>query len=299
MDIRQLKVVEAVYKAGSVTAAAHILHVSQPAISKTMRQVEEETGLVLFENVNGRLVATEQAHALIPVIERLMSGHESVKQRIEDLRTGRRGLVKIASAPSLTSTLLAEAIRRFKAEKPFVDLKVFAASTREVVERVARNDVDIGTCQPSSGDSAVNARLISTGRVICVMPGSHRLASKATVSPMDLEDEDVITFPDIEPTGARISEAFVSEGVRLKKAIEVNQSYGACSFVDKGLGVALVDSFIHTHGHFPTLSVRPFAPEIRIQTHMLISSIRPISALAEEFCAKLLEVGREFQPSCS
>ena len=97
MDIRQLKVVEAVYKAGSVTAAAHVLHVSQPAISKTIRQVEEETGLVLFENVNGRLVATEQAHSLIPVIERLMSGHESVKQRIEDLRTGRRGLVKIAS----------------------------------------------------------------------------------------------------------------------------------------------------------------------------------------------------------
>jgi DNA-binding transcriptional LysR family regulator len=299
MDIRQFKVVETVYKEGSVTAAAHILHVSQPAISKTIRQVEETTGLVLFENINGRLVATEQAHALLPAIERLMSGHESVKQRIEDLRTGRRGLIKIASAPSLTSTLLAQAIQRFRAEKPFVELKIFAASTREVVERVARNDVDIGTCQPSSGDSAVNARLISTGRVICVLPKNHRLAAQSSVSPADLEDEEVITFPDIEPTGARISEAFVTEGVRLKRAIEVNQSYAACFFVDQGLGVALVDSFIHAKGHFPTLAVRPFTPEIRIQTHMLISSIRPISALAELFCAKLFEVGKEFQPTYS
>lgn len=79
MDIRQLKVVETVCKTGSVTETARILNVSQPAISKTIRQVEEETGLVLFENIHGRIFPTEQVQALLPVIERFMSGHESLK----------------------------------------------------------------------------------------------------------------------------------------------------------------------------------------------------------------------------
>ncbi len=296
MDIRQLKVIQTVCKTGSVTETARILHVSQPAISKTVRQVEEETGLTLFENIQGRIFPTEQAHSLLPVIERLMSSHDSVRQRVEDLRTGRRGLVTIASAPSLTSTILAEAIRRFRREKPSVELKIMATSTREVVERVARNEVDIGTCQPSSGDAAVSARLMSTGSVICVLPSEHRLASRTSISPADLEGEEIVTFPDYEPTGGRVSEAFVRAGVRLRRAIEVNQSYGACSFVNQGLGVGLVDPFIHTKGHFPGLVVRPFTPEITIQTHMLVSSIRPISPLAEAFCQKLLEVGKAFQP---
>ncbi len=297
MDIRQLRVIQTVCKTGSVTETARILHVSQPAISKTVRQVEEETGLTLFENIQGRIFPTEQAHLLLPVIERLMSSHDNVRQRIEDLRTGRRGLVTIASAPSATSTILAEAIRRFRLEKPSVELKVFATSTREVVERVARNEVDIGICQPSSGDAAVSARLMSTGSVICVLPQDHRLASRPSILPDDLEGEEIITFPDFEPTGARVSEAFLKAGIRLRRAIEVNQSYGACSFVNHGLGIGLVDSFIHARGHFPGLAIRPFAPEIPIQIHMLTSSIRAIPPLAETFCQRLLDVGRAFEPA--
>ncbi|EKF42635.1 LysR family transcriptional regulator [Nitratireductor indicus C115] len=67
MDIRQLKVIQTVCKTGSVTETARMLHVSQPAISKTVRQVEEETGLTLFENIQGRIFPTEQAHSLLPV----------------------------------------------------------------------------------------------------------------------------------------------------------------------------------------------------------------------------------------
>lgn len=140
---------------------------------------------------------------------------------------------------------------------------------------------------------------MAVGSVICVMPRTHRLAAKDSISPTDLAEEEVITFPDVEPTGARVSEAFVTAGVRLKRAIEVNQAYGACSFVSQELGIALVDSFIHAKGNFPTLAVRPFTPEIRIQTHMLVSSIRPISTLAGQFCETLIEVGKEFEPAFS
>jgi DNA-binding transcriptional LysR family regulator len=295
MDIRQLKVIETVCKTGSVTETARILNVSQPAISKTVKQVEEETGLVLFEKIQGRIFPTAQAGALLPVVERLMSSHDDVKERIRELRTGRRGLIKVATAPSLTSTLLAEAIKRFRQKRAHVELRVFVASTKEVVDRVARNEVDIGTCQPSSGDSEVSARPMAVGNVICVMPGGHRLAHRKSIAPQDLVEEEIITFPEHEPTGARISEAFVNAGVRLRRAIEINQSYGGCSFASLGLGVALVDSFIHARGHFPTLAVRPFAPEIRVRTHMLVSSVRSISPLAKEFSEMLLQVGKDYQ----
>lgn len=233
--------------------------------------------------IRGKFVPTNETLSLLPVVERLLSSHGDVNERIKDLRSGRRGLIKIATAPSLTSGLLADAIGRFRARRPNVELKISALSTKDVVARVANNDVEIGFCQPSSGDAAVTAQLLSLGSVICAFHRDHHFKDLETVSPADLVGEDIITFPATEPSGARISEAFANAGVRLRRAIEVNQSYAALSFAHMRLGVAIADSYIDMHRSFPELIGKPFSPEITIRVHMLVSSIKRISPTAEEF----------------
>lgn len=288
-----MKVLDAVYRTGSVTAAARIIHVTQPAISKTIKLVEETTGLILFENISSRLVPTANLHALMPQVRRLLLEQAKIGQRIGDLREGRRGLIRIASAPTLIHAVLAEAIRRLKIDEPFAEFSISTASTRQIVEQVANEEVDIGVCQPSSFRMSIDAHRVWSGQVICVMPKTHPLSDRPFVTPHDLAEEETISYPATEPTAARISEAFLESGVTQRKTIEVDVTIGACSFVASGLGVALLSSVVDLETQFPSLCSRPFVPEIAIQAYLFTSSIRRLTPLSEKFCEKLMEVGRE------
>lgn len=296
MDIRQLRVIQMVCETGSVTETAKRMHVSQPAISKTIKLVEEETGLQLFENIQGRLFPTTEMQTLLPEISRLLNTHQDVRKQVENLRAGKSGVVRLAISPSLMPRLAAPAIRRFQAARPDVEVKVFATSTRQVVAMVANHDVDAGVCQPSSGDPTVHALPISTARVICILPENHRLARKEAISPFDLDGESVITFPDTEPTAVRVVDAFINSGARLNRTIETNMSFTACCLAMQGCGVALVDSFIHTADYFPKLAVRPFVPEIPLHVNLHVSSLRKPSLLVQELVQELIAVGKESQP---
>lgn len=293
MDIRQMRVLEAVYRTGSVTAAAHIIHVTQPAISKTVRQAEELTGLALFENINSRLVPTANLHALMPQIRRMLLEQSNIGRRVDDLRNGRGGLIRIASAPTLVQSMLVETTRRFKIDHRQAEISISIASTRQIVEQVINEEVDIGTCQPSSSSSSIISRPIWLGQVVCILPKSHGLSERPFVTPRDLVDEEIISYSATEPTWNRILETFLEAGVTQRRTIEVDMSVGACAFVEQGLGLALVSSIIDLEQQFPNLCSRPFVPKIPIQAHLLTSNIRSLSALAANFCDMLIEVGLE------
>lgn len=294
MDIRQLRIIQMVCETGSVTETAKRMHVSQPAISKTIKQVEEATNLVLFENIQGRLFPTNQVQSLLPDIRRLLNTHQDVKKQVANLQAGKSGVVRLAMAPALMPSLMAPALHRFQSERPDVEVKVIATATREIVALVARHEVDIGICQPSSGDPSVGVWPVATGRVICAFSEDHPLAQKDQITPFDLENERIVSFPDSEPTGARVADAFIASGARFNRIVETNQSFGACCIATQCGGVAVVDSFIHTRDHFPRLTVRPFVPDIRFQVDLHLSKLRFPSRLVQELCDDIIEVGAQF-----
>lgn len=294
MDIRQLQVILHVCETKSVTETARRLYVSQPAISKTIKQVEELTGLVLFENIQGRLIPSVQAQSLLPVIKQLLKSHEDVKKHILNLQTGKAGVIRIAVSPSLMPTIVASTISKFQARRPEVEVKLVMTSTRDIFNRVGNHEVDFGICQTYTGDSAVKVLPLTTGIVLCALPRNHPLIGKKKITPSDLEGEKIITFPDTEPTAGMILDAFTANGVTLSRSIEVNQSFGACSLVNHGLGVALVDSFIHVKDHFPALTVKPFSPEIKLELQFLTSSVLSPSQLTQELMKDLFLVGKQY-----
>lgn len=287
VDIRQLAVVRTVVQTSSVSEAARLLHISQPAVSKTVKLVERELDVVLFQRVNGRLIPTPQARTLVPDFDRLISDLGIIKQTARELRDGRQGQVKIAAAPAITTSLLPPALGAFRTANPAVQFAVTAAPTRTVVELVARRLVDFGISQPSSGDPSVEAVELCKGTVVCLMPSRHPLARLRRVRPSDLASHELISFTLTEPTGARISEAFRAEGLRFRVAVDVNQSITALALVRAGLGVALVDSFLLVGRSFPGVVSRPFEPAISIGVQLMTSRQSPPSPLAQAFRQEL------------
>lgn len=290
-----MKVITAVISTGSTSAAAQLLNVSQPAISKTIKQIENDIQMPLFERTGRKLSPTPQAFTILPDLERMISSHESINQRIEEVRLGRRGVIKVAAAAMASSGLVPNAILRYRREHPNVDFAVTTSTTKEVSRLVYENKVDVGVCQRSIGYSSICSQAISSALIVCAMPDSHPLANLDVVTPEDLMPYHLIVSNFNEPVlGARIAETFTRRGLHPLRTLECNISLTSFALVSAGLGVALVDSYT-----VPIVGVttRPYRPKIALQVHTIFSGDQPLSPLVSAFCDSVAQAATERQRS--
>lgn len=291
MDIRQMKVVKAVISTGSTSAAAQLLNVSQPAISKTIKLIEAEVQMHLFERAGRKLRPTPQAFTILPDIDRMISSHEAIKQRIEEVRTGRRGVIKVAAAAMTSSGLLPRAIVRYRDKHPNVDFAVTTSTTKEVTRLVYENKVDVGVCQRSMGYSSICSQAISSAVIVCAMLDTHPLSKLEVVTAEDLMPYYLIVSNFNDPIlGARIAETFTRKGLHPLRTLECNISFTSFALVSAGLGVALVDSYtVPIQG----VTTRPYRPKIDLPVHTIYSSDQPLSPMLSAFCDSIAEVAAE------
>ena len=290
LSIRTLELLRVVIETRSVTAAAERLHISQPAVSKTLQQAEERLGFPLFVRERGRLVPTLDARLLLPEIVRATGAMEAVSRLAEDLQSLKTGMVTLAATPVLSHTIVARAIASFRAHYPDVHVIVQTMPNQEVVEAVADHRVDLGIVLTPVEDAHTLTRHLCTAELVCVLPQTHALAGRAFVGPRELVPFPLISFNRHQPIGALIEAAFRAVSVRRTIAVEVTQSWTACALVQAGAGIAIMDAFTTIAGVPPGLTVLPFKPTTHITGRLLHSLDRPSSRHAQAFTEVLFAV---------
>lgn len=293
LNVRYLAVFRAVVKAGSVSAAARMLNVSQPAVTKTVRLLEERLGLALFSRVNGRLIITPEAERLMPEIERLFGTLTVIKNLADEAREGLSGTISIASVTTLSMSLVAKAIENFHRAHPGVRFDIKSLPTRLAVQHVATNYVDLGVLDAPAGALDMETIELCRSRVCCVLRRDHPLARRRYIEPRQLADESIISFSDETTTGMLLREAFHSANVAHNVHFTVNHTMTAYTLVRRGVGVALVDSFPLFSGDFTDLVVRPFSPAIETRVCVVFSSTRAVPIVARNFVHALKQAVTE------
>src|SRR5437879_727371 len=117
MNLRQMEVFRAVMQAGSVTGAARVLNISQPAVTGVLRHTEAGLKFRLFERIKGRLLPTPEARALFGEIEQIFDRVDVVDRLIGDLQDARVGTLDIVAIPALGVSLLPSAIGAFMVQR--------------------------------------------------------------------------------------------------------------------------------------------------------------------------------------
>jgi len=293
INVRHLEVFRTVVKAGSVTAAARMLYISQPAVTKTLRLLEDELGLTLFSRVKGRLACTPEADALMPEVERLFGSVESVNQAATEIRHGTRGRITVAAVSTITMSMVARAVAAFHRAHPNVVFDVRALPTRHVVEYVNTSQVDMGILDVPAPTGTLEVEEFCSAAVCCVMHQSHPLAKHAELSPELLHDHLLISFADDTLTGWRLREAFRSRNVPYRTGLVSNSTGTACAMVQGLAAVALVDPFTLMSQAFPELVVRRFVPTLDLRPRFLFSPMRPRSLIIDQFAEAVRDAARE------
>src|SRR4051794_24491497 len=229
LNPRQIEAFRAVVLTGGVGMAANLINVTQPAVSRMIRDLQQQLGLVLFERRGTGLVPTSEALSLYAEVERAFVGLERISQMATELRTRRAGFLRIAALPALANGFLPHFAGRFLTERPKLDLVLSGLVSHAVLAAVAQGQSDLGFAEASMEHAAVQTERMPSGPYMAVLPQTHRLARKTRLRPADFEGESFISLGHSTASRFRIDRLFAEHGVRRVMRIETPLSEIACS----------------------------------------------------------------------
>ncbi|WP_051249472.1 LysR family transcriptional regulator [Inquilinus limosus] len=281
--LRHIEALQAVQKAGSITGAAELLNVSQPAVSKLLRHAEDQLGLRLFERVKGKLVPTREAKLLEVEIDRTFAGLERISSIAANLRRGREGHVRIACLPSLGFGFMTEQMAQFHRRHPGVSFDLRTHHTREILELIATNSLDLAIAYEPVLPPGMRKTAIGTSRLVHLSTAPLRPGEAAEIT---LDRIDVETLIGVDPDtsiGATLSDAFARAGIRYAPKNLIQTYYLALPLVRYGAGSAIVDEHTAQAWAVPDVTVRAIVPEITLPITALHHENYPLSHAAHLF----------------
>ena len=293
MKIRYIEAFRAMMECGTVSAAARALHISQPAMTKLIGQLQAELDLVLFEPQGGRLAPTAEAHALQGSMNRVWRGVLELKEAAEDVRDMRRGRLTVAAFPSFAQALLPAFIAQFVAGAPRSTISLHSQASLRVIDWTADGQADLGVAAVLAPRNGVHVESLGKLAAVCALPAGHPLAAREVIDAEDLRGEAFISLADVDRSRSRIEAAFDPSAVERDIRITTPQSTLALALVAQGVGTSVIDEAAGSLADPARVAIRRFVPAVSFEIYLYHPANREPSQLYERFVKELRSWFRE------
>lgn len=259
MELRQLQLFLAAAEEGSITAAAKRMHLTQPALSRQVKALEEELGVELFTRGAHSVNLTPAGKTLQEeggkLLERAARVVKQVRATAEDGEP-----LRIGYAPSLAGSLLGHALERFSQIHPRVRVQLSDLSSSEMRDGLIQGTLDVVVTVPWEGDAqSVRWTTIRRHRMGLALPETHALAKKKKIPLADLDGQRLLLYSRIDypEYWQAITRLFRDHGLQAKVAGEFDGVTSLGAALAAGLGVAIVTA----ESRFERVLIRPIDPE--------------------------------------
>ena len=287
MDVKLLEAFRAVVDHGSVTAAANVLGVTQPAVSTQIARLEETIGFALFERSGGRLKTTPEGLLFYAEANRVLSEVDRLATTTAQIREGQAGRLVIASHPSAAISLLPPLVADFLQSRPGVSVRLVSRHSDVVSQLLPSESFDIGIAELPIDESAVKLEKFRM-RCVAILPPRHPLVSRKVLTPALVAEHPMVLPVRSQQVPTRILAAFAAAGASLNVVAEAEFFATLCALVAAGAGWSLVDRLSAESFSHLGLVIRPFEPAIVYEIGVFHRADREPSMLAASFL-ELLE----------
>jgi DNA-binding transcriptional LysR family regulator len=192
MELRHLRYFVAVAEEKSFRRAAERLHIAQPPLSIQIRKLEEELGLSLFERTSRSVRLSAAGESLLSHATGILTAAEGLLKGAKQIAEGAVGALVIGFLPSTLGPLLAEALRRFRATHPKVQISLMEQRAPQQIEAILKGAIDIGLSHAPAPQPELSAELFSEIDVALALPRGHRLAQKDRINLKSLRGEELV-----------------------------------------------------------------------------------------------------------
>jgi DNA-binding transcriptional LysR family regulator len=268
---RQLQTILALAEYGSFIAAASLLKTSQPAVTRTVKHVEEVLGIKLFDRNTRSVQITDAGKEFAAVAARMLNDLKITLRSMRELADQRRGQIIISSIMSVANGKLPALVSAYRLDHPGIELHVRDGVHGTVIEDVRSGAADFGiTYLDDLPDPFVSVRVGSEAFTV-VLPRDHELARKRSLSLSDLKGAPLVSLPSDSRTRRVIDGAASSVGLTLNHVVTVSQFATMLGFVRAGIGLAIapksgVASFLGGELSAVPIRGRPLARDLGIVT---------------------------------
>lgn len=240
LSSRELQAVCTIAEYGSFMAASLTLHMSQPALTRTVQRVESAVGLELFRRSTRRVETTPAGHEFIALANRILSDLRISFENMRDIADEQRGRVIISSVMSVAYTQLPRLVAGYRQTRQRIEIQLREGVHGTVLDDVRSGVADLGITYIEDIPSAFASIELGREAFHIVMPRGHALASKAGIKLEELKDVALVSLPKEAQTRRLLDGLASVDGLALQHAVTVNQFATVMQCVHAGVGLAIV-----------------------------------------------------------
>lgn len=295
--LRHLEAFQAVAEHGNFSTAARHLNIAQPALSHAVKDLEAELGLRLFDRTTRRVELTAAGIEFRNSTSKILEDLGHAVQNVRDLAARRRGRIRIAAPPLLSSVILPQAIATFHKEYPRVRIELTDVGTGEIVQAVIAGNADcgLGTFSPSA--EGVERTLLMRDQMMLFLPKKHPLRDMQQLNWADLRDLELVALTSSSGIRLLMDVGAESAELSIRPAFEVSHITTALAFVEAGLGVSVLPTYaLAVARHYNVIAKPLINPSISRDVVLIHASGRSISPAVVTFSTILRNYAQKLSP---
>ena len=286
MRFTEIETFRALMRSGSTRKAAALLGVTQPAISQSLKRLEMQAGLLLFQRSGGRLLPTPEAHALMLEIDRVFIGMDAIEHRLASLRNFGVNQLDISCYPAFGLGFMPRVLARLRQQTathhwPTVSLQIL--SSKDVKSRVASGLSDFGLLADEMALEGLEHSTFARFPGVVVMPPGHALARFKTIKPAQLAEVSFLALNPEDASRRRLEATMAEHGASLRIAVQTPYAASICELALRGLGVGLVNPITALDYAERGLLVRKFSMDVSFACLLALPAGKVLSTTAREF----------------
>jgi len=240
MDIRELEYFVTVSELKNFTAAARRLHISQPAISKSVHKLEEELGFHLLDRTQKRVSLTEEGAVFLTLAQDILSRVLDAQNTMAEYKNLTRGTFRIAVPPLLGAYVFPHLFAAFKIKYPSLEMFVIEDGSSTAADLVQEEDVHVGLVILPPNLTDLHSHLITSQEIVACLPTDHPLSTEPLLTFNQLKDEPIILYNEGFILRGIILNEYAKFGSSPKVALSTNQFQTIKALVANGVGISFL-----------------------------------------------------------
>lgn len=291
LTLRQIEVVRAVMITGSIAAAARLLNVAQPGVSRTMKHLQSTIGINLFNRQGGRYVPAPEARDIFTQLQEVHKKLGNLQIAVEQLDRGNNKELSIGSVPSVAQVMVPIAIAKLKKKYPDLKLNIELLKVEESLDFLMLGKTELICTSYRFDHPAINFIPLAKGKLVCIAHKDHPIAQKSSVKFSDIAAHPLIGIDASDPYGAIIANAFEKEKADYEVIIRARFGSTVMGLVQQNLGISVLDSF--STANISTVAtdtvIIPIDSMTDFDTYIAVNTNKDISSFGEYFIKILRE----------
>ena len=291
MNLNHLTVFHAVAQTGSMTLGAERLDISQPAVSKQVRELERALGVHLLDRVGRRVRLSRAGEVLAAYARRLFALAHEAEEAMTDVRAAGRGRLAIGASTTIGTYLLPGVLAEFWRRHPRVELLVQIENTEQVHRRLAGHELDLGLTEGPVEEGDLDTEDFHQDELVMIAAPGHRLAGRPRVPLSAVREEPFVLREPGSGTRAVEERALARLKLPVRAAMELGSTEAIKRVVAAGVGLAVVSRLaVAAERSAGTLAVLPVAAlRIARPLHLVRRKGRRDGPALQVFCGVLRE----------